>query len=76
MISRILIGIAVLAALTAAAVLYVEQVKRAAVEAERRARMADAIELIRKTDKALKVQRKASDADLCRAMGGEPGECQ
>lgn len=50
--------------------------RAAAVEAERRARTADAIEMIRETDKLLGVQRKASNADLCRAMGGEPGECQ
>ena len=50
--------------------------RNAAVEAERRARTADAIEMIRETDKLLGVQRKASNADLCRGMGGEPGECQ
>ena len=55
---------------------WAEAERNAAVEAERRARLADAVELIRDTDKLLGVQRKASNADLCRAMGGEPGECQ
>lgn len=69
-------GILALAVLAGAAVLAIEQAKRAAVADERRERMADAIDLIRTTDKALGVKRKASDADLCRALGGEPGECQ
>lgn len=76
MMTRLLIGIAALAVLAGLAVYAVEQAKRAAVANERRARTADAIELIRKTDKLLGVQRKASDADLCRGMGGLPGECQ
>jgi hypothetical protein len=52
--------------------------RSAAVEAERRARMADAVELIRESDKALDVMRKASDEDLCRALGGRTieGVCQ
>jgi len=55
---------------------WAEAERNAAVEAERRARTADAIEMIRETDKLLGVQRKASNADLCRSMGGLPGECQ
>lgn len=54
----------------------VHNAKVAAVSKERRERTADAIELIRTTDKALGVKRKATDADLCRALGGEPGECE
>lgn len=69
-------GLIALVLLASAAVYAIEQAKRAAVEAERRARMADAIELIRDTDKRLGVARKASDADLCRALGGQSGECQ
>jgi len=55
-----------------------EATTRAAVAEERRARTADAIDLIRTTDKALDVARKASDADLCRALGGKTvdGVCQ
>lgn len=55
---------------------WMEAERSAAVEAERRERTADAIEMIRDTDKLLGVQRKASNADLCRGMGGQPGECQ
>ena len=55
---------------------WAEAERNAAVEAERRARTADAIDMIRETDKLLGVQRKASNADLCRGMGGLPGECQ
>lgn len=55
---------------------WIEAERNAAVEAERRERIADAVDLIRDTDKMLGVQRKASNSDLCRAMGGEPGECQ
>jgi hypothetical protein len=49
-----------------------------AVQAERRERMEDAIDLIRTSDKQLEVVRKASDADLCRALGGRTveGVCQ
>lgn len=47
----------------------------AAVTAERNAVIERSIELTRQTDKALGVARKATDADLCRALGGEPGEC-
>lgn len=69
-------GFIALVLLAGAAVYAIEQAKQAAVADERRERMADAIELIRTTDKALGVTRKASDADLCRGMGGQPGECQ
>lgn len=69
-------GIIALTVLTVAMVMWINAERRAAVEAERRARMADAIELIRETDKLLGVARKATDADLCRGMGGQPGECQ
>lgn len=55
-----------------------EATTQAAVAEERRERMADAIDLIRTSDKALDVARKASDADLCRALGGKTVEevCQ
>ena len=69
-------GIVALTLLTTAAVMWVNAERRAAVEAERRARIADAIELIRDADKRLGVKRKATNADLCRGMGGQPGECQ
>lgn len=57
---------------------WTDSVRTAAVEAERRERMADAIDLIRTSDKALDVARKATDADLCRALGGKTvdGVCQ
>lgn len=55
-----------------------EATMRAAIAEERRERMADAIDLIRETDKKLAVTRKASDADLCRELGGQTvdGVCQ
>lgn len=74
-----LAGIVALAALVVAAgVAYTNYVSRSAVSEERRERMADAIELIRTTDKKLDVVRKASDADLCRELGGVTvdGVCQ
>lgn len=74
-----LAGIVALAALVVAAgVAYTGYVSRSAVSEERRERMADAIELIRTTDKKLDVVRKASDADLCRELGGVTvdGVCQ
>lgn len=57
---------------------WTDSVRDAAVSEERRERMGDAIDLIRTTDKALDVARKASDADLCRALGGKTvdGVCQ
>lgn len=47
------------------------------IQAERAKVMERAIELTRDTDKRLKVIRKATDADLCRALGGTEveGEC-
>jgi hypothetical protein len=57
---------------------WTDSVRDAAVAEERRERMDDAIDLIRTTDKALGVARKATDADLCRALGGKTvdGVCQ
>lgn len=74
-----LAGIVALAALVVAAgVAYTRYVSRSAVSEERIERMADAIELIRTTDKKLDVVRKATDADLCRELGGVTvdGVCQ
>lgn len=74
-----LAGIVALAALVVAGgVAYTRHVSRSAVSEERRERMADAIELIRTTDKKLDVVRKATDADLCRELGGVTvdGVCQ
>jgi hypothetical protein len=48
----------------------------AAVMAERKERLADAVELIRATDKLLGVQRKATNAELCQGMGGTSEECK
>jgi hypothetical protein len=46
------------------------------IRAEERNKVIErATELVRDTDKRLGVNRKASNADLCRGMGGEPGEC-
>lgn len=82
MISKWLGILAAAAAITVVAIFVAKQwqesVQRAAVAEERRERMADAIELIRTTDKALDVVRKASDVDLCRELGGQTidGVCQ
>lgn len=82
MISNYLGILAAAAALTVVAIFVAKQwqeaTTRAAVAEERRERMSDAIELIRTSDKALDVARKASDADLCRALGGKTveGVCQ
>jgi hypothetical protein len=49
------------------------------IKAERAATIERATELIRDTDKRLNVARKATDADLCRMLGGasnEQGECE
>lgn len=46
------------------------------IRAEERNKVIErATELVRDTDKRLGVNRKASNADLCRGMGGLPGEC-
>lgn len=74
-----LAGIVALAALVVAGgIAYTKYVERLAVSEERRERMSDAIELIRTTDKKLDVVRKATDADLCRELGGVTveGVCQ
>jgi hypothetical protein len=82
MISKWIGMLAAAAAITVVAIFIAKQwqesVQRAAVAEERRERMADAIELIRTSDKALDVARKATDADLCRALGGRTvdGVCQ
>jgi hypothetical protein len=48
----------------------------AGIRAEERNKVIEkSIELVRDTDKRLNVHRKATNADLCRGMGGEPGEC-
>ena len=46
------------------------------VKAERAATIERATELIRDTDKRLNVARKATDAEICRALGGEEDECK
>lgn len=82
MISKYLGILAAAAAITVVAIFVAKQwqesVQRAAVSEERRERMADAIDLIRTTDKALDVARKATDADLCRELGGKTvnGVCE
>lgn len=82
MIAKYLGILAAAAALTVVAIFVAKQwqeaTTRAAVSEERRERMSDAIELIRTSDKALDVARKASDADICRELGGVTidGVCQ
>lgn len=82
MISKYLGILAAAAAITIVAIFVAKQwqksVQQAAVAEERRERMADAIDLIRTTDKKLDVVRKATDADLCRELGGVTveGVCQ
>jgi len=51
---------------------------RTIIQAERAATLEKAIEMTRDTDRRLKVVRKASDADLCRELGGitVEGICQ
>jgi hypothetical protein len=70
--------VAVAALVVVAGVAYTKYVERSAVSEERRERTADAIELIRTSDKKLNVVRKATDADLCRELGGVTveGVCQ
>jgi len=74
----ILIGIGFFGLIIGGVHSWVKAERAAAVETERRERMADAIELIRTTDKALDVARKATDEDLCRELGGKTveGVCQ
>jgi hypothetical protein len=50
----------------------------AAVEAERRARLADAVELIKERDKLTTTLRTATPADICNRLGGKTieGVCQ
>jgi hypothetical protein len=82
MISKLALYGAIAAVVAAVSVFsiksWTDSVRDAAVSEERRERMADAIDLIRTSDKALDVARKASDADLCRALGGKTieGKCQ
>jgi hypothetical protein len=82
MISKYLGILAAAVAITVVAIFVAKQwqesVQRAAIAEERRERMADAIDLIRETDKKLDVVRKATDADLCRELGGQTidGVCQ
>lgn len=82
MISKYLGILAAATAITVVAIFVAKQwqesVQRAAIAEERRERMADAVELIRETDKALGVARKATNADLCRELGGTTvdGVCQ
>lgn len=82
MISKLALYGAIAAVIAAVGIFVAKQwqeaTARAAVSEERRERMADAIDLIRTSDKALDVARKASDADLCRALGGKTieGKCQ
>ena len=75
MISKYLGILAAAVAITVVAIFVAKQwqesVQRAAIAEERRERMADAIDLIRETDKKLDVVRKATDADLCRELGGQ-----
>lgn len=78
MIAKLAGIVALVAVVGAAGAAYTNYVKRSAVSEERRERMSDAIELIRTTDKKLEVVRKATDADLCREIGGVTvdGVCQ
>lgn len=57
---------------------WAEAERNAAVEAERRARLADAVELIKERDKLTTTLRTATDPDICRALGGQTieGVCQ
>lgn len=75
MISKLALYAAIAAVVSAVGVFairsWTNSVRDAAVEAERRERLADAVELIRTTDKALDVVRKATDSDLCRELGGK-----
>jgi hypothetical protein len=50
----------------------------AAVEAERRERLADAVELVKERDKLSTTLRTATEQDICRALGGSTvdGVCQ
>lgn len=82
MISKLLGILAAGAAMTVIAIFVAKQwqasIQQAAVATERQERMSDAIDLIRETDKTLGVVRKATDADICRRLGGQTvdGVCQ
>lgn len=68
-----IIAVVVILAMIGAGVTWLS---RTIIKAERVATIEKAIALTRDTDKRLKVARKATDADLCRALGGEKGECE
>ncbi len=46
----------------------------AAVEAERRERLADAVELVKERDDLATTLRTATEEDICRALGGKTVE--
>lgn len=68
------IAVIVILSLIGAGVLWITNIT---IQAERSKTLERAIELTRDSDKRLKVIRKATDADLCRALGGSTieGEC-
>lgn len=57
---------------------WAEAERNAAVEAERRARLADAVELVKERDKLTTTLRTATPADICNRLGGKTieGVCQ
>lgn len=57
---------------------WMEAERNAAVEAERRERLADAVELVKERDKLTTTLRTATEEDVCRALGGKTieGVCQ
>jgi len=57
---------------------WIEAERSAAVEAERRERLADAVELVKERDQLTTTLRTATEADICRALGGSTvdGVCQ
>lgn len=57
---------------------WIDAERNAAVEAERRQRLADAVELVKKRDELTTTLRTATEEDICRALGGQTveGVCQ
>jgi hypothetical protein len=72
---RYILAVIVLLSILGAGVIWLSNI---IIKAERAETLGNAIELTRDADKRLGVARNASDADLCRAMGGKTveGVCQ
>jgi uncharacterized membrane protein YqiK len=70
---RYILAVIVLLSILGAGVVWLTNI---IIKAERAETIERAIELTRDTDKRLGVVRKATDYELCRALGGEEEECK